>query len=327
MSRFSKLSDEKEEKATRCCGTAMSLASLALLVSGVTLVYSADYETVRTALGDKYNAAVVDWTDNHAGPFSETKWELLQNGSGALLMSIEHQVDPLKGNNSVLLNYEPAQFRLRGLQVGGDLSLVHGSPGPILEDGEVILDEDKDPAPKLSIPVVPDMLLPRDIMLRATTAAGGGVGDLPGVAGACAQGGHPHLELEDLPVPADGVVGRGALHYVPVPRGDLRQGAEGGGQVGARQRVWGDGVYPQERVGAGQEEAHPCAATRGDAALPVTPYMGLVTVRSSADPHILVQNLTTGSGVLATTQAEERAFGTIFILIGALLVLPSCFLL
>ena len=31
--------------------------------------------------------------------------------------------------------------------------------------------------------------------------------------------------------------------------------------------------------------------------------------------------------MLATTQAEERAFGTIFILIGALLVLPSCFLL
>ena len=81
-------------------------------------------------------------------------------------------MDPLKGNNSVLLNYEPAQFRLRGLQVGGDLSLVHGSPGPVLEDGEVILNEDKDPAPKLSIPVVPDMLLPRDIVLRATTAAG-----------------------------------------------------------------------------------------------------------------------------------------------------------
>lgn len=332
---------EEEDRKTFQCAVISLLAALAFTVTGLSMLYSADYGNSKTTLVDEYNAAVDKWSHTYLDPFNATKFELEVEDTTTPLEPVSQmeKIDQAKG---AVRSYSPLHYAVKDGMLESvylpemtgkgvlpeqpalaDLREKSTNSGGSTSGGGVLNVQQAYNATQVAM----KLMEPRELTLLAHRSGGqtdrlslgkhalltkvtkrtGGWKVCKYQQGGYFRQGHctTYQALESICVKVS------------------QSGPEGAWQLD--DTYGGIGCSPKRQW---QPETSRRIHAPATGAYPKLSYLrmvgvGAVRVRDVHDPHTVANNMTGGSLFFAEKQAEQTATGTIMIIVGAAMFVPG----
>ncbi|KAK3266810.1 hypothetical protein CYMTET_24596 [Cymbomonas tetramitiformis] len=322
--RYTTRQEEEDAKNFRCFSCSFGCSSFMAIV-GVYLLTASNYHNTKSEELVTYNHGVEEWTSDYGPQFNATSWSLTVDGFPITLVPLSKE-DPLPkdGAEDDTLSYTPLKFTLPSVvpvppNSQKDSSASEEPKAPLNTTGATVSNVTDLMRPREALLTVYDgvethqIALPSTPLLRKVVKRTAGwkmcryqeAGYYSGRSHTCTTYG----VLESMCVKVSKSVASGAWEL--------------------NTTYGGSGCNPRSswRMFAWRRARAP---TNGG--LPKLPAVETdrifanTVVKSAYDPRILALNITNGKLVFAQGQAEELATGLVLIIIGAVCMVPACFL-
>jgi len=330
---------EEEDRKTFQCAVVSLVAAFGFTVSGLSMLYWADYGNSKTFMVDEYNSVVDKWSSTYADPFNATKFELeVDGGAPVTPLGPVEEVDRIDQAKGMAHTYPPLRYELKDGMLESVFLPAMTSDGMLPEQPSLpdLKEQKKASAKKGGVlvqqaynhtEVALKLMEPREMTLLAHRPGGQTdrlalgthtlltkVTKRTGGWKVCKyqQGGYFRQGLCTTFQALDSLCVKVSQ---TAPDGAWQLDDTYGGTGCTPKRQWRPEAF--RRVHAPAQGTFPKLSQLR------TLGVGALRVRDAHDPHVIALNITGGSLFFAEKAAEQTASGTIMIIVGAAMFVPG----